>query len=142
MRHRQILPFEFVVPGPPVSAQARDRRRLDAWRRLVRRAAQAKWPKRQKPIKTGVRLTVCYFHDRVTIRLDNDNLVKPIQDALSGVVYADDRLITDTRLRKTCLDGAFRVRGLSTVLAIGFQSGREFLHIIVDPAPDHEDLLS
>jgi hypothetical protein len=85
---------------------------------------------------------VCYFHDRVTIRLDNDNLVKPIQDALNGVVYEGDRLITDTRLRKTCLDGAFRVRGLSTVLAAGFQTGREFLHIIVDNAPGHEDLLS
>ena len=86
-------------------------------------------------------LKVCYFHDRLSIRLDNDNLVKPIQDALNGLIYADDQLITDTLLRKTCLDGAFRVRGLSPVLAKGFETGQEFLHIVVDSAPDHGDLL-
>jgi len=45
-------------------------------------------------VKQPVRLTICYYHDRVAIRLDNDNLVKPIQDALNGLVYEDDRLIT------------------------------------------------
>jgi len=141
MPGRRLLPFEFVIQGPPVSAQAQDRRRLEAWKRLVRQAAQARWPKRRKPVASAVQLSVSYFHDRVTIRLDNDNLVKPIQDALNGLVYEDDRLITDTRLRKTCLDGAFHVRGLSSVLAGGFRSGREFLHVIVDAAPGHEDLL-
>ena len=28
--------------------------------------------------------------------MDNDNMVKPIQDAFNGLVYQDDRLITDT----------------------------------------------
>jgi len=138
---KPTLPFEFVVAGPPVSAQARDRRRLAAWKRTVKSAAVASWPKQQKPVTEPTRLTVCYYHDRIAIRLDNDNLVKPIQDALIGVVYMDDRLITDTTLRKTCVDGAFRVRGLSSVLAKGFESGREFLHVIVDLAPNHEDFL-
>lgn len=117
---RRSLPFEFVVAGPPVSAQARDRRRLAAWKRTVRSAAVASWPKRRRPVEDAVRLTVVYYHDGVTIRLDNDNLVKPIQDALNGIAYADDRLITDTRLRKTCLDGAFRsrIRSLSGVVGL------------------------
>lgn len=138
---KSSLPFEFVIAGPPVSAQARDRRRLAAWKRAVRSAAVRSWPKRRRPVTIPTRLAVCYYHDRVAIRLDNDNLVKPIQDALNGVVYTDDRLITDTSLRKTCLDNPFRVRGLSSVLARGFESAQEFLHIIVDEAPPHEDLL-
>jgi hypothetical protein len=28
---------------------------------------------------------VAYYHDGETVRIDNDNLVKPIQDALNGV---------------------------------------------------------
>src|SRR5215475_12514528 len=107
---RQALRFEFTVPGPPTSAQARNRFRLNAWKRMVRAAAQARWPKRKNPVPHRVRLAVCYYHDRVTIRLDTDNLVKPIQDALIGLIYDDDRQITDTQLRKTCFDGAFRVR--------------------------------
>ena len=68
-------------------------------------------------------LTVVYYHERPAVRMDNDNLVKPIQDALIGLVYVDDRQITDTRVRKTSIDGAFRVRHMSAVLAEGFVRG-------------------
>jgi len=139
---RPTLPFEFTIPGPPVSAQAKDPRRLLAWKRRVRAAARARWHKGLKPVSQRLRLVVCYYHDRVTIRLDNDNLVKPIQDALNGLVFIDDRQITDTQLRKTCLDGAFRVRGVAPMLALAFQAGVEFLHIIIDEAPSHKVLLS
>lgn len=37
-------------------------------------------------------------------------MVKPLQDALNRLIYADDRLITDTIARKTSIDGEFRVR--------------------------------
>jgi crossover junction endodeoxyribonuclease RusA len=73
--------------------------------------------------------------------MDNDNLVKPIQDALNALVYADDGLITDTSLRKTDLNGRFQVRGMSPILAEGFCSGEEFLHIRIEAAPDHGVLL-
>ena len=139
---KPALPFEFVVPGPPVSAQAKPRQRLAAWKRTVRRAAAAKWPKRRRPEKGALRISVCYYHDRVTVRLDNDNVVKPIQDALAGLAFDDDSQVTDTVLRKTCLDGAFRVRGVSSTLWMGFRGGREFLHIVIDKAPDHQVLLT
>jgi hypothetical protein len=73
--------------------------------------------------------------------MDNDNMVKPIQDALIGLVYVDDNQITDTRVRKTDLNGAFRVRGMSAVLAEGFCKGTEFLHIKIEEAPDHAEIL-
>jgi hypothetical protein len=73
--------------------------------------------------------------------MDNDNMVKPIQDALNGLVYVDDRQITDTQLRKTDINGSFRVRGMSPVLAEGFVKGVEFLYIRIEAAPDHEEIL-
>jgi len=87
-------------------------------------------------------MTVVYYHDGIAIRLDNDNMVKPIQDALNGLIYVDDRQIVDTIVRKTAVDGAFKVRGMSPVLAAAFVAGLEFLHITVDSAPPHAELLA
>jgi crossover junction endodeoxyribonuclease RusA len=72
--------------------------------------------------------------------LDVDNMIKPIQDSLVGLVYADDGQVTDAVGKKRKLDGSFRVKGMSTVLAEGFCRGVEFLHICVDNAPDHQEL--
>lgn len=73
--------------------------------------------------------------------MDNDNMVKPIQDALNGLAYADDRQVTDMRVRKTRLDGIFRVRGMSIIMAEGFVRGTEFLYVRIEEAPDHTELL-
>ena len=82
-----------------------------------------------------------FYHEAVSSRIDNDNLLKPVQDALEGLVYSDDMLITDTRVRKTSLNGSFRLRGLSRVLAEGFGWDKEFLYVRVENAPSHEELL-
>jgi crossover junction endodeoxyribonuclease RusA len=138
---RPPLPFEFTVLGPPVSGQAQDRGRVVAWQEIVRTAAASRWPDGVPPLDGNLRIAVCYYHDRITVRLDNDNIIKPIQDALAGLVYDNDHRITDTAIRKTCLDGPFRVRGLSSVLAAAFVDGREFLHIVIDAAPSHVEIL-
>jgi len=136
-----MLPFESIVEGPPLSQQTRSRARLQAWNATVRAAAVQRWTSGDLPAAVPIRITVVYYHDGPAVAMDNDNLVKPVQDALNGLVYQDDRLVTDTRVRKTALDGSFRVRGMSSVLAQGFCNGSEFLHIVVEAAPDHEDLL-
>lgn len=135
-----VLPFEFIVDGPPISYQTRHPARLRAWQTVVRTAATQRWPANMPPLTSRLKLTVTYYHDGIAVRMDNDNLVKPIQDALNGVVYADDRQITDTYVRKTDLNGSFRVRGMSPVLAEGFCRGSEFLFVRIELAPDHEEL--
>lgn len=136
-----MLPFEFIVDGPPVSHQTRNPERLRAWRTKVRNAAMQYWPTGLSPLTSWLKLTVTYYHDGVAVRIDNDNMVKPIQDALIGLVYVDDRQITDTQIRKTDINGSFRVRGMSPVLAKGFCQGYEFLYIRIEMAPDHEELI-
>jgi crossover junction endodeoxyribonuclease RusA len=137
-----MLPFEFVVDGPPVSQQANDPTRLPPWRAQVRAAAAERWPIADEPIAESIQILVTYFHEGEAIRLDNDNMVKPIQDALAGLIYIDDRQITDTKVRKTSLDGSFRVRGMSPVLAEAFLRNREFLYIRITSPPDHSEFLS
>jgi crossover junction endodeoxyribonuclease RusA len=44
-------------------------------------------------------------------------------------------------VRKTDLNGSFRVRGMSPVLAEGFCRGNEFLYVRVEVAPGHEELI-
>ena len=134
------LPFEFIVGGPPVSHQSRNPGRLANWKDLVRQAAAIRWPIGTAPIRIALKITVVYYHDGPTVRIDEDNMLKPIQDALNGLVYEDDRQVTDALVRKTDLNGSFRVRGFSRVLADGFCGNREFLHVRIDAQPDHQDL--
>ncbi len=136
-----MLPFEFIVDGPPVSQQTHNVRRLREWQRKVREAAARYLPPGQAPLSSQISIKVIYFHDGVIARLDNDNMIKPIQDALIGLIYHDDRQITDVRVRSTDLNGSFRVRGMSAILAEGFCRGNEFLYFQIEYAPNHEELL-
>jgi Holliday junction resolvase RusA-like endonuclease len=136
-----MLPFEFIVVGVPVSHQASDRRRLAAWRQIIRDVAWRYWPAPHLPLDDQLKITVVYYHEGVATRLDNDNLLKPIQDALNGVIYHDDRQIVDTQVRKTSIDGQFYVRGISSILAEGFVRGEGFVHIRIETAPNHAELL-
>jgi crossover junction endodeoxyribonuclease RusA len=133
--------FEFTVSGPPVSHQSRNKARLDDWRKCVRAEAAKLWGN-VRPLTQPLRLAVTYYHEGEAIRIDNDNMLKPIQDALNGLVYLDDRLITDVTVRKTSIDGFFRIqRYESLVFLAALSKGDEFLHVVISSAPDHETLL-
>lgn len=51
-----MLPFEFIVDGPPVSHQTRNPDRLRAWQLTVRTAAMQYWPTGLLPIATRLKL--------------------------------------------------------------------------------------
>jgi hypothetical protein len=111
---------------------------LDDWRKRVRAEAAKLWGD-ARPLSQALRLAVTYYHEGEAVRIDNDNMLKPIQDSLNGLVYLDDRLITDVTVRKTSIDGFFRIRRYeSLVLLAALSKGDEFLHIVVSTAPDHE----
>lgn len=129
--------LEFTVPGPPVSHQSRNKAKLNEWRRMVRSSAATAWGSRSL-LESNLSLVVTYYHQGGAIRSDIDNMIKPIQDALIGLVYQDDRLITDLQVRKTSIDGFFQIRGCSLVLRAAFFRREEFLHIVIDKAPGHE----
>jgi len=133
-----LLRFEFIVNGHPVSQQTRRRERLHLWKETVRREAEKYWSPGDLPMLGNIMLKVTYFYDRVA--MDVDNIVKPIQDALEGLVYFDDNQVTDVLSRKRNLSGDFAIENVSEVLAEGLSRGNEFLYIIVEQAPNQEVL--
>ena len=133
-----MLPFEFTVPGPPLSHQAKNRQRLAAWRQTVLAAALARWPPTDPPLDIPIRITVVYYHEGETIRLDNDNILKPIQDAMNGRIYLDDRLVVSARASKTPVDGPYRVRRMSQIIADAFVQGDEFIYVRIDDVVANE----
>ena len=134
MEKKSALPLEFVVKGPPVSQQTRRGERRRAWIANVRQQAQRRWPKDAAPVAVSVMLSISYFYDSVSV--DVDNVIKPIQDALKGLVYEDDVQVTDVLSRRRNLSGDFRVNNVSAVLADALGRGDEFLHVVVEEAPD------
>ena len=80
--------FEFTVEGTPVSHQTKNRSNLQWWRKVVRSAAAGAWPG-TSPMAGNLRMTLTYYHEGPAIRLDNDNMLKPIQG--EGTLAHQDR---------------------------------------------------
>jgi len=134
-----MLPFEFIIIGTPVSQQTRRKLRLRKWKDKVRASAVTRWPPGELPLNQPIKIFAVYYYEGVA--LDPDNMIKPIQDALKGLVYSDDCIVTDSQAAKRNLDGNFRVKGMSPVLAEGFCSDSEFIYVKILEAPSQEELL-
>jgi crossover junction endodeoxyribonuclease RusA len=128
-----LLPFEFFIEGPPVSQQTRRRSRLRAWVAEVRRSAERTWPADGLAFAGAIMITLTYLYDD---ELDLDNLAKPVLDALKGLVFLDDQQVTDLLVRKRNLTMDLRVEDPSAILAAGLDLGTQFLHVLVEDAPD------
>ncbi|MBW4510199.1 MAG: RusA family crossover junction endodeoxyribonuclease [Scytonematopsis contorta HA4267-MV1] len=138
-----MIPFEFVVIGKPISHQAKDRKRLKDWKEKVRKTAEAYW-QGKLPIGDLITVVITHYYDAIpgdeSSVPDSDNIVKPVRDALNGLIYVDDYQITDFISRRRNLNASFRIKGLTPALAEGFTKGEEFLHIKIEAAPDPENL--
>lgn len=133
-----MLPFEFTIKGPPVSSQTKNRQRLQQWKAEVRQAAETRVVGGSVPVTDAVRITTTYYYEGDTP--DVDNIIKPIQDALNGLVFVDDEQLEETKARKRPLNGSYQIKGASAVLLQAFSTGDEFLHIRVEACP-HDGVL-
>ena len=125
-----MLPFEFTIDGPPISAQSQNARRLAEWKARVRAVATRHWP--EAPFPRNVRVVVTYYHAHRFARLDTDNMVKPILDALIGLVYFDDRQATHIQVRSINMEAGLQGLAVDRDLLKRLEQGSEFLHIRVD----------
>jgi Holliday junction resolvase RusA-like endonuclease len=101
-------------------------------------AALARWPPTDPPLDIPISIVVVYYHEGETIRLDNDNMLKPIQDAMNGHIYVSDRLVVTARASKTPVDGPYRVRRMSQVVADAFVRGDEFIYVRIEGVASNE----
>lgn len=131
--------LEFTVTGPPVSAQSKNKALKRAWINRVKNAARVTWTAEAVPYSGLVKVTIVYFYEAK--KLDGDNLAKPILDALQGLIYNNDAQVTDVAVRRTNIEGRFRIRKMSQALANAFSRGDEFIHVRIDEQPDHGEFL-
>lgn len=134
-----MQPFEFLIKSRPVSQQTRRRERLREWKEFVRQEATRYWTSTHTPANGPVCITLVYLYDEAA--LDVDNFIKPIQDALVGLAFSDDSVITDVIIRRRQLRGTFDLSRASSVLIEGFEYGDEFVYVHVGDAPSQEQLI-
>ncbi len=77
-----------------------------------------------------IRVKIGYYYSG-SGSLDVDNIVKAILDALEGIVYTDDNLITDLVVSKRSLDAIARI-DVSAGFAEALATGADFVHIVAD----------
>jgi Holliday junction resolvase RusA-like endonuclease len=129
--------FEFVIPQGPLSQRAKSRS-LRRWKETVEERARASMTESFTLATDPIALTLLYFYDEKMV--DLDNVLKPIQDALSGVIYEDDSLITDVVVRGRRRRTTFKLNDVSPVLAEGLDLGKEFIFISIEEPPPQDTL--
>jgi hypothetical protein len=129
-----MLPhLEFVVTGPPVSYQTSDKARLKAWQATIRMEARKVWTR--APLTGKLRFLLINFHEGGEPPMDDDNMVKPIRDALNKIVYEDDRQIRYSEKIQVSINDLFKIRRGSRVLFDAFTMGDIFLYVRIEDAP-------
>jgi crossover junction endodeoxyribonuclease RusA len=130
--------FDFLIPKRPVSLQTRKTSNLQAWKQYVRNEAAKIWTEK---IFSGkdLQLTLIYLYNSDPV--DTDNIIKPIQDALIGLIYDDDLLITDVDAHRRALSGTFDLTLCPILLVQGITSGIECVYVRVAESKPLEDYL-
>lgn len=128
------VPFDFVIPGPPVSQQGRARAKA-RWRQDVESTARSQWTG-GPPDGGPVSVKITYFF--VSDAPDVDNIPKPILDALNGLVFVDDRQVTDLLSRKRDLRRTLRIPNPPPPLLSYLGNMMPILHISITRAQDRE----
>lgn len=100
----------------------------------MRDAAESATPSAALPYGSDVAIKITYYYD--TDAPDVDNIIKPILDAIIGVVYDDDSQVIEATSRRRDINGPFRVRKMPQCLADSLVAGDDFIHVRVDFPPD------
>jgi len=128
-----MLHLEFVVLGPPVSHQTKDKKNLKAWQAKIRAEAIQTWT--GAPLNGRLKFVLYNFHEGDKPSLDDDNMVKPIRDALNKLVYNDDGQIRTSETFQVPIDDPIKIRGASAILLAAYSKGDEFLYLRIEDAP-------
>ena len=87
-----------------------------------------------------LKCTIMYFFEGSDAPLDDDNMVKPIRDALNRLVYNDDEQSRHSHTVQVSINEAFRVRGAPRILLNAFSVGVEFVYVRIEDAPAETSL--
>lgn len=126
--------LEFTVRGTAISARAKGRSLLRLWKEKVAAAARRTLPPDFRAYEGKLAVHIVEFS--AYPRKDRDNVAKPILDALQTVAYANDRQVCDLRVEWCDIDGSYKIRLLSEVVAEAMVAGEEFVWVrLLDHVP-------
>lgn len=134
-----MLPFEFLIERRPVSLQAKNRANLQAWKTFVRGEAAKAWGDKPPVKAVALRFTLVYLCDDSPA--DTDNIIKPIQDALVGLVFEDDGLVSDVDSHRRFISEGIDIGSLPPLLRNGVIGGGECVYVRVSLAQPLESYL-
>ena len=128
------LPFDFIVEGVPATYDSGGRHKSKL---RVKDAAERLISDEFEPLAIELSVAIIYFSESTTSK-DIDNIIKPILDALNGVVYRDDRIVSQVLARKTQMRPDRLISISSRRLAEALEKGlSDFVYVLVGLAPDH-----
>ncbi|TFF20472.1 RusA family crossover junction endodeoxyribonuclease [Jiella endophytica] len=131
------LPFESLIPGIPVSHQAKGRGSLQRWKAHVTTKMREDLPEGnfafERPL--AVRL---YFFPQARLEADIDNCAKPILDAMGGCVYLDDRQVECLLVQKFEPGRPLPVDDVTGCLKTPMEAEEPVIYVRVDAAPGDE----
>lgn len=130
--------FDFLIPKRPVSLQTRKTANLQAWKQYVRAEAEKTWTG-QFFTERNIQLTLVYLYSGDP--LDTDNIIKPIQDALIGLIYKDDLIISDINVHRRPFSDTFDMTLLPILLVQGIVSRLECVYVQVSEPKRLEEYL-
>ncbi|MCM0021815.1 MAG: RusA family crossover junction endodeoxyribonuclease [Tagaea sp.] len=131
------MSFRFIVPGVPVSVQAKKAESKENWKKTVRAAALKGKPAGWELEKVDKCIVnICYFFRDGGV--DLDNIIKPILDAMIDVAYSDDRKITAIVLRAIDLDYVILKNDAKSWLTKTVETKMDFTVIEIAYAPNKE----
>jgi crossover junction endodeoxyribonuclease RusA len=133
-----MFPIEFTYEGPPLSLQSKSKTRKRSYKQIVETAARQVLPNGFVPTTNNLEIKITYYYEGDTP--DVDNIIKPIQDALIGVVYVDDQQIADTRSRKRDINGSYKIKNVSACILQAFSNGQDFVHVKINEHTTTQDL--
>jgi len=128
--------FDFVVMGIPRTPASRSRK---TWQEKVKTAASDEWPEGQAPFEGELSARIVYFFPEQT-SVDVDNIIKPILDALEGLVYENDRVVFEVLCRKSSLSELTILANAPLKLVQSLQDDTDQVFVRICEGPNHEEL--
>ena len=96
------LIVDFVLPSRPFSHQTKDASHRRGWNDYIYGRARLAWPARPL-VNYPLKFTMVYLYEGARPG-DINNFVKPVQDALRTLIYADDSMIRDMSAHMRVVD--------------------------------------
>ena len=86
------------------------------------------------PIESSVGVVLVHFFKEGG--LDVDNMIKPILDALTGIIFEDDRQVMQVLARKTELVTGLQIANALPDVVAALGRDADFVYVRVEGAPD------